>query len=396
MDDHTIIIGAGIVGLATAWEIVQKKPNAKITILEKEREVAFHQTGHNSGVLHTGIYYKPNSLKALNCRSGKLLMEKFCAEYEIPHEICGKVIVATKQSEIPSLNKIYQRGLANGVACEKIDRAQLLKIEPNCAGIEAIHVPEAGIVNYKEVCNKLISLILEKEQNEIYYHSKVVKIRTHNKQVVVETNNKDFTAQRLINCGGLYSDHLTQLSGQKVQAKIIPFRGEYFEVKANAKDLCRNLIYPVPEPSFPFLGVHFTRMIDGSLECGPNAVLAFAREGYGKLEVNFAELMETLFYSGFQSLARKYWKIGAGEMWRSFSKAAFVKALQKLIPDIREEHLVPVQGGIRAQAVFPNGEMVDDFLVLKNKHGVHVCNAPSPAATSSLSIGKHIVHQMED
>jgi L-2-hydroxyglutarate oxidase len=246
MDDHTIIIGAGIVGLATAWEIVQKKPNAKITILEKEREVAFHQTGHNSGVLHTGIYYKPNSLKALNCRSGKLLMEKFCAEYEIPHEICGKVIVATKQSEIPSLNKIYQRGLANGVACEKIDRAQLLKIEPHCAGIEAIHVPEAGIVNYKEVCNKLISLILEKEQNEIYYHSKVVKIRTHNKQVVVETNNKDFTAQRLINCGGLYSDHLTQLSGQKVQAKIIPFRGEYFEVKANAKDLCRNLIYPVP------------------------------------------------------------------------------------------------------------------------------------------------------
>lgn len=395
MKTDVVIIGGGIVGLATAWKLSEKHPNLSISLLEKENGLAKHQTGHNSGVLHSGIYYKPNSLKAQNCRLGKKRMEDFCRENDIPHEICGKVIVATEQSELNSLHNIYQRGQANGVECRLIDQSELMEREPHCNGIKAILVPEAGIVNYKAVCEKLSELFLKNPNNSLHLNTKVENLFCGHSENRIETNNGTYHSKVLINCAGLYSDHVAQLSDQKVGAKIIPFRGEYFELKPEAQNLCKHLIYPVPDPSFPFLGVHFTRMIEGSVECGPNAVLAFAREGYGKLQFNFPELLETLSYPGFQKLAAKYWKTGAGEMWRSFCKDAFVKALQKLVPSIRAEHLVPVTGGIRAQAVKEDGGMVDDFLILQQNRVVNVCNAPSPAATSSLSIAEYVVSKVE-
>lgn len=395
MKTDIVIVGGGIVGLATAWQISKKFPKLEIAVLEKESHLAAHQTGHNSGVLHTGMYYKPGSLKAKNCRTGKLSMQEFCKEYGIPHDICGKVIVATDENEIPSLNNILERGTANGVKCEKISKARLRELEPHCAGIEAIHVPEAGIVNYRSVCEKLGELIEQDGKNKILLNTKVDTIKTVGDEIITHTDRGVFQSKYLINCAGLYSDHIAQIGGQKTSAKIIPFRGEYFELTEEAKHLCKNLIYPVPDPSFPFLGVHFTRMIDNSVECGPNAVLAFAREGYGKLDINIAELLETLYYPGFQKLASKYWKTGLGEMWRSFSKRAFVKALQKLVPEIEDEHLVAAPGGIRAQAVAKDGSMVDDFLILNHGKTINVCNAPSPAATSSLSIGYHITAELE-
>ena len=384
-----IIIGGGIVGLATAYQFTLDYPLLKITLLEKEQQLAAHQTGHNSGVLHTGVYYKPGSLKALNCIEGKSRMENFCRKEGIDYEICGKVIVAISEAELPALETIYQRGRTNGVSCEMINSEKLHELEPHVAGIKAVHVPEAGIVDYGQVCKRFAKHLQNNEDNQIHCSTKVIGIH-HSERIIVETEQGEFEGRFLVNCAGLYSDKITAMT-QPPESKIIPFRGEYYEVRPEKHYLCRNLIYPVPDPNFPFLGVHFTRMINGSLECGPNAVLAFAREGYTRSTVNFLELAEVLSYPGFIKLAAKYWRAGAGEMWRSFSKVAFVRALQRLIPEISADDLETAPAGIRAQAVLSNGKLVDDFLIQANKNIINVCNAPSPAATSSLNIGKHIV-----
>ena len=390
------IIGGGIVGLATAYQLSKKHPKLKLAVLEKETSLAKHQTGHNSGVLHTGIYYKPGSLKAINCRNGKKAMEQFCKEQGIEHELCGKIIVALNDEEIPRMQNIFQRGQENGVNCKIISREEMLEIEPHVAGVQAIHVPECGIVNYKQVCLRLGEIIEEIEENKIFLGHQVTKIRNMATSLVVETDKQQIECKHLINCGGLHSDKLTKLGGQPPPAKIIPFKGEYFELKEDAKHLCKNLIYPVPDPAFPFLGVHFTRMIDGTVECGPNAVLAFGREAYRKFDLNLKDLLESITYPGFQKMAIKHWKMGWGEMWRSYNKGAFVKALRRLIPEIESSHLVSAPAGIRAQAVSPRGALVDDFLIESNDRIINVCNAPSPAATASLKIGSTIMAQLED
>lgn len=395
MKADVCIIGAGIVGLATAYRLTQKHPELRIAILEKEDSLAMHQTGHNSGVLHSGIYYKPGSQKAVNCRQGKQAMETFCREQGIEHEVCGKIIVALEDQELPRLQNIFQRGQENGVNCSMISREEMREIEPHVAGLRAIRVPEAGIVNYQQVCLKLGDLVLEKEGNKVLTGHQVIGLIEKSDGLVIETNRGEIECLHAVNCGGLHSDRITQLSGRKPPAKIVPFKGEYFELKESAKHLCKHLIYPVPDPKFPFLGVHFTRMIDGSVECGPNAVLAWGREAYKKFDLNLIDLLESILYPGFQKMAMKHWKMGWGEMWRSYNKNAFVRALQRLVPEIESNHLRFAPAGIRAQAVTPEGALVDDFLIEENSRIVNVCNAPSPAATASLNIGKTIVSKLE-
>lgn len=388
-----LIVGGGIVGLATAYHLSRLYPDKSITILEKESKLAAHQTGNNSGVLHSGIYYKPGSLKAINCREGKLAMEEFCRDNGIDYDICGKVIVALNDSQLPAMQKIYERGVANGVNCRIIEQAELNELEPHSAGIKAIHVPEAGIVNYKQVCQRLGQLLVESDHN-VELNAKVTGIRKFGNRTVVVSKAGEFETSLIVNCAGLHCDRITKRNGEKPEAKIVPFRGEYYELIPEKHHLCRNLIYPVPDPNFPFLGVHFTRMIEGGVECGPNAVLAFAREGYKMRNVNFRDLFESLTYPGFIRMAAKHWKMGMGELWRSFSKAAFVKALQKLMPEIRAEDLVAAPAGVRAQALLPNGNMVDDFLILESENMISINNAPSPAATASLNIGKMVVEKI--
>jgi L-2-hydroxyglutarate oxidase len=322
-------------------------------------------------------------------------MEAFCAEHGIAYDICGKVIVAVSDDELPQLEKIYERGQQNGVVCEMIDAARLRELEPHAAGVRAIQVPEAGIVNYRQVCRKLAQLVIQ-SGGTVQTSAKVVGVQTGESQIAIQTTAGDFTADYAVSCAGLYSDRVARLAGHPPKAKIIPFRGEYYELKPDAEHLCRNLIYPVPDPNFPFLGVHFTRMIEGGVECGPNAVLAFAREGYRKTDVNVRDLAETLGFAGFRKMAWKYWRMGLGEMWRSWSKGAFVRALQRLVPEIRSHQLVPARAGVRAQAVTPQGAMVDDFLIVCDARMVHVLNAPSPAATSSLNIGRLVVDKLAD
>ena len=385
-----MIAGGGIVGLATAYRFLERFPDRRVVVLEKEAEVAEHQTGHNSGVLHSGIYYKPGSLKARNCRAGKLAMEAFCDENGIAFERCGKVIVAIDESEIPALERIHERGRANGVACEVIGPERLAELEPHAAGIRAIHVPETGIVDYREVCRRLAEVIRGRGA-EIRVGSRVRGVRQDADEVVVESTSGDVTGELLVNCTGLHCDRVARMGGVKLAAKIVPFRGEYYELKPAARSLCRNLIYPTPDPRFPFLGVHFTRMIDGGVECGPNAVLAFAREGYRKRDINLRDLCESLTYIGFLRMAARHWRTGMGEMWRSFSKRAFVKALSRLLPEIKGEHLQRAPAGVRAQAVSPDGSLVDDFLVQVDGRVVNVGNAPSPAATAALNVGRLVV-----
>jgi L-2-hydroxyglutarate oxidase len=387
------VIGGGIVGLATAYEFSRKRPDRRVVVLEKEAEVARHQTGHNSGVLHSGIYYKPGSLKAINCRAGKKAMEEFCAAEGIPFEICGKVIVAVDEGELPALVRIYERGQANGVNCEIIDRERLAELEPHAAGVRAVHVPETGIVDYHQVCQRLAERVVERE-GEIRTATRVTGMSQNGADVVVKTTAGDLEVRQVVNCAGLQCDRVTSMSGAHPAAKIIPFRGEYYALKPEAHHLCRNLIYPMPDPRFPFLGVHFTRMISGGVECGPNAVLALAREGYHKTDIDLRDLAESLTYPGFLRMAARYWKMGLGEMWRSFSKAAFVKALQRLLPEIRAEHLEPAPAGVRAQAVSVDGSLVDDFLIQETGRVINVENAPSPGATASLNIAKLIVQRL--
>ena len=398
MIKHTdiAIIGGGVIGLATAYHLKKTHPKKSIIVIEKEDSLSSHQTGNNSGVIHSGIYYKPGSLKAINCRKGKQALERFCDQEGVDYEQCGKVIVATSENELPAMQKIYERGKANNVTCKKIDKTELKEIEPHAAGIAAIHVPEAGIINYKKFCSVLAQKI-EAGDGQILTGQKVNFITPSREKVNIETvEGIEIEASKVINCSGLYSDIIAEKGGSKSEMKIIPFRGEYYELNDNAQGLVNNLIYPVPDPNFPFLGVHFTRMIDGGIECGPNAVLAFAREGYKKLKINPNELIESLTYPGFIKLASKYWKTGLGEIWRSFSKKAFVKALSKLVPEIKTEHLKTAPTGVRAQAVSLDGSMVDDFYFSRNGNILNVCNAPSPAATASLNIAKVITEKIDN
>lgn len=390
---RVVIVGGGIVGLATGYRLLERFPECEVTVLEKEQHVAAHQTGRNSGVIHSGIYYKPGSLKAINCRTGLAQMYEFCATNQIPHERCGKVVVAVNEAELAGLERIYERGKANGVACEMISKERLFELEPHASGVRAIHVRETGIVNFRHVAERLAELVNSMGgQVELGCEARAL-LRSGNESVI-KTTRGEFAADTLINCGGLQCDRVAKRMGHATQAKIIPFRGEYYELAPSAPRLCRNLIYPVPDPNFPFLGVHFTRMIEGGVECGPNAVLAFAREGYSKWNISIRDLFETLTYRGFLKLAAKFWRTGAGEMYRSCSKVAFVKALQRLIPEVRSEHLIAHRAGVRAQAVEPNGAIVDDFLIEEDETGIHILNAPSPAATSALNIGLTIVERL--
>jgi (S)-2-hydroxyglutarate dehydrogenase len=387
------IVGGGIVGLATAWRLRQQYPDASIRVFEKEPQVAQHQSGRNSGVLHSGIYYKPGSLKAQTCRAGKLAMEEFCRAEGIRFERCGKVIVAVDETEIPRLQAIYERGQANSVHCQHIDAAQLADLEPHASGVAAIHVPEAGIVDYPAVCRRLAE-ILTHGASGVTLSSEVMSIQVRSNEVRLTTRQQELSAGCLITCGGLHSDRLVRLSGMTPPARIVPFRGEYYELLPDSRQLCRNLIYPVPDPNFPFLGVHFTRMVDGAVECGPNAVLALSREGYSWSHLRIGDLAASLTYPGFLKLAGKHWRMGLGEIHRSLSKAAFVRALCRLIPALKGSDLKPCRAGVRAQAVASDGSLIDDFLWLDAPRILHVCNAPSPAATASLEIGNQIAQRV--
>lgn len=385
-----IIIGGGIVGLATALQLQQQQPDLKLLVLEKENRLAAHQTGNNSGVIHSGVYYKPGSLKARNCIRGYNLLLHFCRQENIPFELCGKVIVATSAAELPQLDIIIKRGQENGLKNLKmLSREELLEYEPHVNGIAGIHVPQTGIINYTKVAEKYAEK-LRAGGAEIKLGHRVTDIKPGRRKTDVITDKGSFTTRLMVNCAGLYSDKVAHMTGQSLNVKIIPFRGEYYELVPEKQSLVKNLIYPVPDPNFPFLGVHFTRMAEGGVEAGPNAVLAFSREGYKKSALKVPELLETLSWPGFQLVARKYWRTGIGEYYRSFSKAAFTRALQKLMPEIREEDLKPGGAGVRAQACDRQGGLIDDFLILESPGVVNVCNAPSPAATSSLAIGETV------
>jgi (S)-2-hydroxyglutarate dehydrogenase len=395
MEKDVIIIGAGIVGLSTAYRLNRKDPNLSILVIEKENGVSRHQTGHNSGVIHSGIYYRPGSLKARNCTEGYRQLLDFCDANEVPYEICGKIIVATSQEEIVRLKDLQERGLQNGLKGLKyLQKEELKEYEPHVAGIAGLAVPQTGIIDFKEVSAKFHSL-LEEGGVDFRFGEKVKDISRQNNAAVVRTEKQDYQANLVVNCAGLYSDKLARLTVPELGVRIVPFRGEYYKIREDRSWLVNNLIYPVPDPAFPFLGVHFTRMIHGGVEAGPNAVLAFAREGYKKSDINPGELMEVLGWPGFQKVARKYWRTGFGEMYRSFSKKAFTKALQKLVPDIREEDLTAGGSGVRAQACDRDGGLVDDFLIYEHEIAVNVCNAPSPAATSCLAIGEKIAGDIQ-
>lgn len=384
------MIGGGIVGLATAYQLLEARPHLKILLLEKEDGLAKHQTGNNSGVIHSGLYYKPGSLKAKNCIQGYKMLIEFAEKYNIPYELCGKVVVATSKEQIPLLHDLYKRGLENGLdKISMITQAELREIEPHCAGLEAIKVPYTGIIDYKAISLKLGDLILN-SGGEIKLSTKVLRITKAEKGATVHTDQGDFNTKLVINCAGLYSDKIASLTHPKLDVRIIPFRGEYYMLRKEAASLVKHLIYPVPDPNFPFLGVHFTRMIGGGIEAGPNAVFAFKREGYKKSSINLSELWESLSWPGFRKVATKYWKTGMGEFYRSFNKSAFTKALQELIPEVKQSDLIPAGAGVRAQACDKYGGLIDDFAFTENDYTIHVLNAPSPAATSSLSIGKYV------
>jgi L-2-hydroxyglutarate oxidase len=389
-----LVVGAGIVGLATAYRLQQRYPDCAVTVLEAERAVAEHQSGHNSGVLHSGIYYKPGSRKATTCRAGKAQMEAFCEQFGVPWDRCGKVVVATREKELAALDAIAERATQNGVQFERIHSDRLRELEPNAAGIAALHVPETGIVDYRRVCETLAKQI-RAAGGRIVFAARVDSIAAGGQSITANCRGQAYAAGCLINCGGLQSDRIARLSGIEPSVRIVPFRGEYYELAAGREHLVRNLIYPVPDPAFPFLGVHFTRMIDGGVECGPNAVLALAREGYDWRTIRPRDLADTLTFAGFRKLAVRHWRMGLGEMHRSLRKPAFVKALQKLMPSLRESDLVRGRAGVRAQAVRADGELVDDFLIQRSDSAIHVLNAPSPAATASLAIAEQIVQQVE-
>ena len=391
------IIGGGILGLATGLKILEAHPAARLLILEKEPEIARHQTGHNSGVIHSGLYYKPGSLKAQGCVAGRKALIAFCEQNSVPYEICGKVVVATAEEELPRLDELYRRGVANGLrGVEIIGPERLKEIEPHTTGIKALYVPETGIIDYTKVAAAYAAKI-RSGGGEIRTSSKVTGIAERGGEIALQTTSGEDRARHLINCCGLQSDMVAKMvattdGANPEEHRIVPFRGEYYKLAPAKHYLVRNLIYPVPDPTFPFLGVHFTRMIKGGggIEAGPNAVLAYAREGYRHSIINAGDLWNTVTFKGFWAMTGKYWRTGFGELYRSLSKAAFVRALQKLLPEITESDLVPGGSGVRAQAVSASGALVDDFVIKQSRSAIHVLNAPSPGATASLAIGQSI------
>ncbi len=390
MQYDVIIIGGGIVGLATAYQLQKQQPALRLLVLEKESSLAKHQTGNNSGVIHSGLYYKPGSLKALNCIAGYHELVAFCEAEKIPYDLCGKIVVATKKQELDLLSTLYDRGVANGLTnLKKLNNSELLDYEPYVNGIAGIHVPQTGIVDYVLVAQRIAEILMNNGA-DIKLSTKVKDIVTKGTEQVLITDAQSYSCSLVINCAGLYSDKIAGLFQKKLELRIIPFRGEYFKLKPEKEYLVKNLIYPVPDPNFPFLGVHFTRMARGGVEAGPNAVLAFSKEGYRKRDINLKELAESLAWPGFQKVAAKYWKTGIGEMYRSFSKSAFTEALQILLPEIQADDLQVGGAGVRAQACHKNGALIDDFLILEEKGAINVCNAPSPAATSCFAIGNTI------
>ncbi len=384
------IIGGGIVGLATALQLKKIRPELNVLLVEKEASLAKHQTGNNSGVIHSGIYYKPGSLKAKNCRRGYQMLLDFCTDNNIKYELCGKLIIATKPAELPRLEELYQRGIQNGlVAIKKISAAEIKNYEPHATGLAALWVPYTGIVDYQAVSQKYAEIFTQKYGGEIKLNCKVTNIKKTDTVSTLITNQGELNSKLIINTAGLQSDELAKLN-QKIAVKIIPFRGEYYELAEDKRHLVKNLIYPVPDPTFPFLGVHFTRRINGSREAGPNAVLAFRKEGYKKTDINLKELIAALLWPGFIKVMLKYWTMGLGEFYRSYNKSAFTKALQRLLPEVTKADLIPGGAGVRAQACARDGKLIDDFLIYENEQIINVLNTPSPAATASLAIGESI------
>lgn len=380
------IIGGGIVGLATAMTLVSKY-KLSIVILEAEPRVAEHQTGHNSGVIHSGLYYKPGSLKAENCVRGRSMLLDFCREHGVEYDQCGKIVVATRESELKALDTLEKRGIENGLmGIQKITKEQIQEFEPHCHGVAGLHIPETGIVNYKRVAEKYAEVI-EKEGGELCLNQALKAVEKSGQEWILQTDSQTLRSKALINCGGLQCDRIAKWCGLSLDIQIVPFRGEYYEIIKEKEHLVRNLIYPVPDARFPFLGVHFTRMVDGGIEAGPNAVLAFKREGYHFSDISMRDIVEYLGFEGFWKMVAKYWYTGFGEMYRSISKAAFVKALQGLIPELKMEDVYRAGSGVRAQALDKQGRLIDDFRLIEKENMIHVLNAPSPAATSSLSIG---------
>jgi (S)-2-hydroxyglutarate dehydrogenase len=390
-----VIIGSGIVGLAAAREILQRRPGTRLVMLEKEALIGQHQTGHNSGVIHSGIYYAPGSLKAKACVAGAAAMTRYCDEHGIPYELCGKVIVATDESELPRLEELHRRGQANGVlGLEMIGPERLREIEPHCVGIQALWSPRTGIIDYSRVAASYADEVRQ-AGGEIRTDHEVIGIQRRAGVTTLETTQGPFEAHAVIACAGLYADRLAAMAGASREPRIVPFRGDYFMLRPQRRHLVKGLIYPVPDPSFPFLGVHFTRRIDGEVWFGPNAVLAFAREGYRRRDLVPGELLEALAFGGLRTLAFKYWRTGAAEMWRDVSRGAFLRSLQVYMPELRRIDLLPGPSGVRAQALSEDGKLVDDFIVQEAAGVLHVRNAPSPAATSSLVIGSMIADAFE-
>lgn len=388
------IVGGGIVGLASAWQLLQRRPDARVLLLEKEARVAAHQSSRNSGVIHSGIYYRPGSQRALNCRRGYELLLNFCQQHGLPYEICGKIIVATTPEERPTLDVLHERGTANGLTgLRLLSPEEAHEIEPHVRAEAALHVPQAGITDYGRVAQKLAELIAQMG-GVIRTGTHVRRLHATPEGVRIEADNWEGVAGRAVTCAGLYSDRVALRSGAQLDVRILPFRGEYYELKPEREHLVRHLIYPVPNPNFPFLGVHFTRMITGGIEAGPNAVLAFRREGYRRWDIHPGELAETLAFKGFRRLAHRYWRDGWVEMQRSFSKKHFVRALQRLVPELQPDDVVPARSGVRAMACTLDGQLHDDFLFVETPRILHVCNAPSPAATASLAIGETIAERV--
>jgi L-2-hydroxyglutarate oxidase len=392
-----IIVGGGIVGLAVALEITKRFPRLCPLVIEKEAGVGRHQSSHNSGVIHSGVYYKPGSLKARLCVEGAQAMVEFCREHGIPHEICGKVIVATYEEEFPRLEELRRRGEANGLTgLRLIGTDELRQIEPHASGLRALVVPSTGITDYAAVCDKYAELI-RAQGGTILTSTAVTGLRRpkDGDEIVVETSGPAFSTAYLINCAGLFSDRIARMAGADPQVMIVPFRGEYYDLIPQRTSLVRALIYPVPDPRFPFLGVHFTRRVGGTVDAGPNAVLALRREGYHRTDFSLRDLASSLLFPGFWRMAAKHWRSGLGEFHRSFSKPVFVRALQRLVPEVREEDLIPGGSGVRAQALACDGSLVDDFQFVPSGRMLHVLNVPSPAATASLVIGRAIVRTAE-
>lgn len=391
-----IVIGGGIVGLASAYSVLEQNAGLRLVVIEKENTLAAHQTGRNSGVIHSGLYYKPGSLKAQNCRNGYKLLLEFCAKEEVAYEICGKIVVATKTEEFSRLEDLAIRGKANGLSrIRHLSESEIKDHEPHCAGRRGLFVPETGIIDYKQMCEKL-AVRITALGGEIRLGEKIESISSSLGRQRVSTSHSSYDSKVVVVCAGLQADRLASKMNRNLDLRILPFRGEYFSLKPSAQKLVKNLIYPTPDPAFPFLGVHFTRMIDGSIECGPNAVLALAREGYLKTDFSIRDIWETITWPGFRHVARRHWRTGLGEYKRSIFKSAFVTALQRLVPEITKDDLVPAAAGIRAQACSRDGGLLDDFEIRTIGSTVHICNAPSPAATASLSIGQHVALQVAE